>query len=85
VKISSQNSYSPSLGAGSLRTTVPETCSPDCRCTSINGMKQSWRRSSRWGEDLDALVVVLFGVTILPYVFIGKTCLRLQCPVTNKR
>jgi hypothetical protein len=27
------------LGVGSLRTMVPKTCSPDHRCTSMNGMK----------------------------------------------
>jgi hypothetical protein len=39
VKIAFKKSYSPSPGTGSLRTTVLETCSPDYRCTSMNGMK----------------------------------------------
>jgi hypothetical protein len=30
----SQKPYSPSPGAGSRRRRVPETCSPDRRCTS---------------------------------------------------
>jgi hypothetical protein len=37
--IASQKPYSPSPSAGSLRTTVPEACSLDRRCTSTNGIK----------------------------------------------
>jgi hypothetical protein len=36
----SQKPYSPSPGAGSRRRRVPETCSPDRRCTSAVGMKR---------------------------------------------
>jgi hypothetical protein len=35
----SQKPYSPSPGAGSRGRRVPETCSPDRRCTSALGMK----------------------------------------------
>ena len=35
----SQKPYTPSPGAGSLRTMVPETCSPDRSCQPTNGMK----------------------------------------------
>jgi hypothetical protein len=34
-----QKPYSSSPGAGSRRRRVPETCSPDRRCTSAVGMK----------------------------------------------
>jgi hypothetical protein len=37
----SQRPYSPSHGAGSQRRMVPETCSPDSRCTSAVGMKRT--------------------------------------------
>jgi hypothetical protein len=37
----SQKPYSPSPGAGSRRRRVPETCSPDRRCTSAVGMKRT--------------------------------------------
>jgi hypothetical protein len=56
----SQKPYSPSLGAGSRRQRVPETCSPDHRCTSAVGMKRTRRRLSceerrkRNWDDLDA-------------------------------
>src|ERR1041384_3565155 len=42
----SQKPYSPSPGAGSLRTTVPETCSPVRRCTPSIGMERLQRRRS---------------------------------------
>jgi hypothetical protein len=35
----SQKPYSPSPGTGSRRRRVPETCSPDRRCTSAVEMK----------------------------------------------
>jgi hypothetical protein len=38
--------YSPSPSAGSKRRRVPETCSPDRRCTSAVGMKRTGRRLS---------------------------------------
>jgi hypothetical protein len=56
----SQKPYSPSPGAGSRRRRVPETCSPDRRCTSAVGMKRTGRRLSceerrkRNWDDLDA-------------------------------
>jgi hypothetical protein len=56
----SQKPYSPSPGAGSRRRRVPETCSPDRRCTSAVGMKGIGRRSamkrgeSETGMDLEA-------------------------------
>jgi hypothetical protein len=37
----SQKPYSPSPGAGSRRRRVPETCSPDRRCTSALGMEEA--------------------------------------------
>jgi hypothetical protein len=40
----SQKPYSASPGAGSIRRRVPETCSPDRRCTSAVGMKRTGRR-----------------------------------------
>jgi hypothetical protein len=55
----SQKPYSPSPSAGSRRRTVPETCSPDRRCTSAVGMKRTGRRLSckerrkRNWDDLD--------------------------------
>src|SRR5688572_26217153 len=42
----SQKPYSPSPGAGSRRRRVPETCSPDRRCTSAVGTKGTKRRLS---------------------------------------
>jgi hypothetical protein len=39
----SQKPYSPSHSAGSRRRRVPETCSPDRRCTSAVGMKRTGR------------------------------------------
>jgi hypothetical protein len=42
----SQKPYSPSPGAGSRRRRVPETCSPDRRCTSAVGMKGTKKRLS---------------------------------------
>jgi hypothetical protein len=39
----SQKPYSPSPDAGSRRRKVPETCSPDRRCTSAVGMKRTER------------------------------------------
>jgi hypothetical protein len=56
----SQKPYSPSPGAGSRRRRVPETCSPDHRCTSAVGMKRTEggsdvkRRESENWYDLDA-------------------------------
>jgi hypothetical protein len=56
----SQKPYSPSPGAGSRRRRVPETCSPDRRCTSAVGMKRTGRqlsyeeRRNRNWDDLDA-------------------------------
>jgi hypothetical protein len=56
----SQKPYSSSPGAGSRRRRVPETCSPDRRCTSAVGMKGTGRRLSyeerrkRNWDDLDA-------------------------------
>jgi hypothetical protein len=56
----SQKPYSPSPGAGSRRRRVPETCSPDRRCTSAVGMKGTGRRLSyeerrkRNWDELDA-------------------------------
>jgi hypothetical protein len=56
----SQKPYSPSPDAGSRRRRVPETCSPDRRCTSAVGMKRTGRqlsceerRKQNW-DDLDA-------------------------------
>jgi hypothetical protein len=56
----SQKPYSPSPSAGSRRQRVPETCSPDRRCTSAVGMKRTgrWlsyeeRRKLNW-DDLNA-------------------------------
>jgi hypothetical protein len=55
----SQKPYSPSLGAGSRRRRVPETCSPDRRCTSTVGMKRTEggsdlkRGESENRDDLD--------------------------------
>jgi hypothetical protein len=37
----SQKPYSPSPGAGSRRRRVPETCSPDRRCTSAVGRQRT--------------------------------------------
>jgi hypothetical protein len=37
----SQKPYSPSPGTESRRRRVPETCSPDHRCTSAVGMKRT--------------------------------------------
>jgi hypothetical protein len=37
----SQKPYSPSPSAGSRGQRVPETCSPDRRCTSAVGMKRT--------------------------------------------
>jgi hypothetical protein len=81
VKIAFQKPYSPSLGAGSLRTTVLETFSPDHRYTSTNGMKYPWWRNSGGGKNLDVLVVSgsLLLVPWRPHIFIGKTHLGLQC------
>jgi hypothetical protein len=42
----SQKPYSPSPSAGSRRRRVPETYSPDHRCTSAVGMKRTGRRLS---------------------------------------
>jgi hypothetical protein len=42
----SQKPYSPSPGAGSRRRRVPETCSPDRRCTYAVGMKRTGRQLS---------------------------------------
>jgi hypothetical protein len=42
----SQKPYSVSPGAGSRRRRVPETCSPNRRCTSAIGMKRTGRRLS---------------------------------------
>jgi hypothetical protein len=42
----SQKPYSPSPDAGSRRRRVPETCSPDRRCTSAVGTKGTKRRLS---------------------------------------
>jgi hypothetical protein len=42
----SQKPYSLSPGAGSRRRRVPETCSPDRRCTSAVGMKGTGRHLS---------------------------------------
>jgi hypothetical protein len=56
----SQKPYSPSPSAGSRRRRVPETCSPDRRCTPAVGMKRIGRRLSceerrkRNWDDLDA-------------------------------
>src|ERR1041384_4214467 len=51
----SQNPYSPYAGAGSLRTTVPETCSPVRRCTPSIGMERlQRRRSEERGKTLGA-------------------------------
>jgi hypothetical protein len=56
----SQKPYSPSPSAGSRRRKVPETWSPDRRCTSAVGTKRTERRLSceerrklNW-DDLDA-------------------------------
>jgi hypothetical protein len=56
----SQKPYSPSPGAESRRRRVPETCSPDRRCTSAVGTKGTKRRLSyeerrkvNW-DDLEA-------------------------------
>jgi hypothetical protein len=56
----SQKPYSPSPGAGSRGRRVPETCSPDRRCTSAVGMKRTEGgsavkrgESGNW-DDLDA-------------------------------
>jgi hypothetical protein len=56
----SQKPYSPSPGAGSRIRRVPETCSPDRRCTSAVGTKRTKRRLSyeerrkRNWDDLEA-------------------------------
>jgi hypothetical protein len=56
----SQKPYSPSLGAGSRRRRVPETCSPDRRCTSAVRMKRTEgdaavnRGESENWDDLEA-------------------------------
>jgi hypothetical protein len=56
----SQKPYSPSPSAGSRRRRVPETCSPDRRCTSAVGMKRTEggaavnRGESEHWDDLDA-------------------------------
>jgi hypothetical protein len=56
----SQKPYSPSPGAGSRRRRVPETCSPDRRCTSAVGTKGTKRRlgyeerRKRNWDDLEA-------------------------------
>jgi hypothetical protein len=42
----SQKPYSPSPGVGSRRRRVPETCSPNRRCTSAVGMKGTGMRLS---------------------------------------
>jgi hypothetical protein len=76
VKIAFQKPYSPSPGVGSLRTTVPETCSPNRGCTLTNGMKKPWQHSSGGGENLDAYVACgcsLFLVSWRPHISIGKT------------
>jgi hypothetical protein len=55
----SQKPYSPSPSAGSRRRRVPETCSPDRRCTSAVGMKRTEggsavkRGESENWDDLD--------------------------------
>jgi hypothetical protein len=56
----SQKPYSPSPGAGSRRRRVPETCSPDRRCTLAVEMKGTEGgsvvkrgKSENW-DDLDA-------------------------------
>jgi hypothetical protein len=69
-----------------LRTTVLETRSADRRCTSMNEMKLSWRRSNGGGENLVALVAhccSLLLVSWRPHIFIGKTRLELQRLVTD--
>jgi hypothetical protein len=56
----SQKPYSPSPGAGSRRRRVPETCSPNRKCTSVVGMKRSEggsavkRGESENWDDVDA-------------------------------
>jgi hypothetical protein len=56
----SQKLYSPSPGAGSRRRRVPETCSPNRRCTSTVGMNRTEggsavkRGKSKNWDDLDA-------------------------------
>jgi hypothetical protein len=56
----SQKPYSLSPGAGSRGQRVPETCSPDRRCTSAVGMKRTEggsavkRGKSKNWDDLDA-------------------------------
>jgi hypothetical protein len=56
----SQKPYSPSPGVGSRGRRVPETCSPDRRCTSAVGMKRTEGgsavkrdESGNW-DDMDA-------------------------------
>jgi hypothetical protein len=56
----SQKPYSPSPGAGSRRRRVPETCSPDRRCTSAvrtkgtkRRLRYEERRKANW-DDLEA-------------------------------
>jgi hypothetical protein len=55
-----QKPYSPSPDAGSRKRMVPETCSPDRRCTSAVGMKRNEggaavnRGESENWDDLDA-------------------------------
>jgi hypothetical protein len=48
--------YSPSLGARSLRTMVPETYAPGHRCMLMIRMKKSWQHSTRGGKNLDVFV-----------------------------
>jgi hypothetical protein len=50
MNIASQKPYLPSPGVGSLRMTISETCSPDRRYTSMNGMKYHRWCSSRSGK-----------------------------------
>jgi hypothetical protein len=66
--------------------TVLEICSPDHRCTSMNEMKWPWQRSSGGGKNLDALVAHDCSLLVVPWwshVFIGKTHLGLQYPITD--
>ena len=64
---------------------VPETCSPDRRCTSTIGMKKSRRRSSGGGENLDAFVGSWDEIRFAwrPHVFIEENRVGLGRPVTE--
>jgi hypothetical protein len=86
VKIAFQKPYSPSPSAGSLRTTVLETCSLDRRCTSMNRMKYLGGTTAEAAKSRCVGVFVALGLLLFlwrPHVYIGNTCLGLQRPVTD--